>query len=165
MLKDNFIYDLYIIKISGIPIIAGCTGSDYCRLHSEQHELHAGFFSAMLAFSKEAFKGTIIKLIEFDKIQLNLLINEDRDFFIVFVHPSNVNKRKVRKHLFVAENLLLEKFPDLVSGMISDGEMIEAYKDELRKKKILPSNRSLKNLWGMQKAWEDLIKNLGPSKE
>ena len=52
------IYDIYIVETSGIPIFAGCTATDYCKLHMDQHELQSGFLATMYNFSKETFKGS-----------------------------------------------------------------------------------------------------------
>ena len=62
-MKEAFVYDIFILKGSGLPLLAGCTGSEYCMMHADNHELQAGFLTALFSFSKEAFNSEILNKI------------------------------------------------------------------------------------------------------
>ena len=103
-------YDIYLLRLSGVPIFAGCTGSDYCTEHMNNHELHSAFLSAIYSFSKEVSVGNPLKSIVFDTIQINIKVDEPNDLMIAVVHPRGVEPDKIRQQIDAAHDLFLEKY-------------------------------------------------------
>ena len=82
------IYDIYVVEKSGIPLFAGCTASDYCKLHMDQHELQSGFLAAMYNFSKETFKDSTLRTINLDDITISMRSESEEGIILVFIHPT-----------------------------------------------------------------------------
>lgn len=149
-MKPPTIYDVYLLHTTGVPIFAGCSGSDYCKAHPGQHELHSGFFSAMHAFSRESFQDNRLDALFFDKLQVNFKIDVEHDLMLVFVHPRSEKNKAVKNQMDVALKLFVAEYSDAVSttGQVME-ERLEEYKQALRKRGILAPER-MKNTRGMQ---------------
>ena len=156
MSKDYDLYDLYVLKSYGIPIFAGCTGSDYCKGHHKQHELHVGFFSAIYSFSKESFVDTTIHSIIFDKIQINFEIDEETNIIIIFEHPCFVETDLIRNYLTKAMNIFLENYIEQLTDGVIRNDLFKQYQQDLQRIGVLP-NRKLHDTSEMQKKLRDLL--------
>ncbi len=138
-IPKDCVYDLYVLNMSGLPIFAGCTGSEYCKNHLDQHELHSCFFSAIYAFSKESFKETVLRTISFDKLQINFLVDEPNDVQVIFVHPQSAKRAKVIKHLKIAHDLYLQKYKARLPPNEVNEALFTEFKKDLMANKIIPT--------------------------
>lgn len=105
-------YDIYLIRTSGIPLFAGCTQSDYCMTHMQQHELQAGFLAAINAFSKEAFEDEKIHTIYMDNIQINFIVNENDGLIFAVLHDINADTEFIKRRLKDAYDIFTARFPE-----------------------------------------------------
>lgn len=154
------VYDIYIVEKSGIPLFAGCTASDYCKLHMDQHELQSGFLAAMYNFSKETFKGSNLRTIAFDNITVSMKSDEEEGIILVFIHPIRINPKIMDAKMTKALEVFMTNFyPNLDSNTL-DPELFDMYKDELRELRIIPP--SLMNTIKQQKPL-DMYKERRPS--
>ena len=150
------LYDIYIIRTYGVPIFTGCTRSDYCQHHPEQHELHAGFFSAMHSFAKNSFNENKMNSIFFDKIQVNIKTDEEQQVMIIFIHPIGVSKKIIDEYLEETATLFTTKYyPRIEEGKVQQ-DLFEEFKTDLKARGIIP-NREMKNTFKIQKKLRDLI--------
>ena len=133
------IYDIYLVEKSGLPIFAGCTATDYCKLHMDQHELQSGFLAAMYSFSKETFKNSSLRTIGFDNIKISMKVDDDRGIILVFIHPVRVNPKIMDAKLTKALDVFMTIYYPGLEPNIIDSSMFESYKEELRELKIIPS--------------------------
>ncbi len=129
---ETELYDLYVIKSSGIPLFAGCTQSDYCKLHMDQHELQAGFIAALYSFSKETFTTSRLKTILYDDIQLNFKVDEDKGLIFVFVHPVDADRAKITQLLEKAHHRFIERYRDVLSDDLVNDELFRSFLQDLR---------------------------------
>ncbi len=105
-------YDIYLIRTSGIPLFAGCTQSDYCMTHMQQHELQAGFLAAINAFSKEAFEDEKIHTIYMDNIQINFIVDEKDGLIFAVLHDINADTEFIKRRLKDAYEIFVSRFPE-----------------------------------------------------
>ncbi|RMG30416.1 MAG: hypothetical protein D6732_16310 [Methanobacteriota archaeon] len=110
--KEIQAYDIYLIRTSGIPLFAGCTQSDYCMSHLQQHELQAGFLAAINAFSKEAFEDEKIHTIYMDNIQINFIVNEEDGLIFAVLHDINADTDFIKRRLKDAYDIFISRFPE-----------------------------------------------------
>lgn len=101
------IYDLYVMNNSGLPVFAGCTVSDYCMAHTDQHPLHTGFIAALLSFGKEVFSGELEHL-KFPHINVNM--RSVGEYTIVFVNPENADAALIQDKLDEVATLFKDKY-------------------------------------------------------
>lgn len=101
------IYDLYVMNNSGLPVFAGCTVSDYCMAHTDQHPLHTGFIAALLSFGKEVFSGELEHL-KFPNIKVNM--RSAGEYTIVFVNPVKADDDLIQVKLDEVTTLFKEKY-------------------------------------------------------
>jgi hypothetical protein len=120
---DNSAYDIYLLQSSGLPLLAGCTGSDYCKKHGDQHDLHTGFISALNSFSQEVFTDTP-KTILYDQIQIN--IKSMFDITIVTVHPIKVKTSEINNQLDFILSKFHEKYGEI--SKMPDVEIFEEFR-------------------------------------
>ncbi|MFV2015492.1 MAG: hypothetical protein ACC656_08705 [Candidatus Heimdallarchaeota archaeon] len=154
------IYDIYVVEKSGIPVFAGCTATDYCKLHMDQHELQSGFLAAMYNFSKETFKDSTLRTINFDDITISMKSDETGGIILVFIHPVRINPKIMDAKLTKALEVFMSNFfPKLDPNTIDPG-LFELYKDELRELRIIPPG--MMNTMMQQKPL-DIYKDQKPS--
>lgn len=139
MTKEQFIYDIYLLQSSGVPMFAGCTGTDYCKNHFEQHELHAGFFSALYMFSKETGVGTNLNSIFYEDIQINFKIDEDAEIILILVHPREVKEKKVQKNLETAYDIFIKNYYPKLDKDCIEASILDDYPHDLVEHGILHS--------------------------
>ena len=148
---ENSICDIFLLYTSGIPIFAGCTGSEYCMNHYESHELHAGFFSAIYNFSRETGIGSNLQSIIFDDIQLNFKIDELEKVMLVFVHMKTAKLRIIQKQLDYALGIFLKKYKPILRKHYIERELFVEFMNDLKEKgivnykRIFPSKKMLLN--------------------
>ncbi len=154
------VYDIYIVEKSGIPLFAGCTASDYCKLHMDQHELQSGFLAAMYNFSKETFNDSNLRTIAFDNITISMKSDKEEGIILVFIHPVRINPKIMDAKMTKALQVFMTNFfPNLDANTV-DPAMFDLYKDELRELRIIPI--SLMNTIKQQKPL-DMYKERRPS--
>lgn len=132
------IYDMYVLDTSGIPIFAGCTTSDYCMAHADQHPLHTGFMSAIQSFGKEVFSGNLQQL-TFPDIKLNF--KTMGDFTFVMVNPDTVDDDLVRDKLNQALDVFKDKYENRVEVFRVSEELQYEFNDDMYKIGLLPKDR------------------------
>jgi hypothetical protein len=132
-------YDIYILRLSGVPIFAGCTGSDYCTEHTENHETHSAFLSAIYSFSKALSARNPLKSIILDTIQINIKVDELNDLMIALVHPKEVKLEKIRQQMDAAHDLFLEKYKKRIEkdDSFNDEQIFREFEKDLKDRKII----------------------------
>ncbi len=160
--KSSSVYDIYVIKTSGVPLFAGCTGSDYCKLHLDQHELQSGFIAAIYSFSREVFKTSDIKTILYEDIQLNFKTDEEHGLIFVFVHPISAPQETIKMQLEAAYRRFVERYRDYLAEDIIDEEIFESFQKDLNTLGITPHEQlmSVKEMQKLQKGMEKKKPNL-----
>ena len=112
------LYDLYILDNGGIPLFAGCTSSNYCKQHLEEHPLHTGFIAAITSFGNDVFSGYPEQL-NFRHLKLTFKVEES--FTIVMVNPQDVDDRLIQEKLKEVTSLFKGKYKKLTeSAFVSD---------------------------------------------
>ena len=101
------IYDMYLLDNGGIPLFAGCTASDYCLEHMEQHPLHTGFMAAISSFGKEVFAGFPKRL---DFGHLKVTFKNEGDYSVVFVNPPEEDDELISEKMSVISKHFKEHF-------------------------------------------------------
>ncbi|MHA2099695.1 MAG: hypothetical protein ACW99A_13545 [Candidatus Kariarchaeaceae archaeon] len=149
------IYDMYVFDNSGIPIFAGCTTSDYCMQHAEQHPLHTGFMAAMQSFGKEVFSGNLQQL-KFPNVKLNF--KNMGDFTLVMVNPDSVDDDLIQDKLVQASNLFKEKYENRVEIFRISEELALEFNDDMYKIGLLPKDR-------LQSTKHYFVTDIGESQE
>ena len=137
----NAIYDIYLMNLSGISIFSGCTGTEYCKVHKGQHELHTGFFSAIHSFSKEAFLESKMESMDMGNVQLNFKIDYERGIMLVLVSPSDGKKKKIKKQLEDIMETYLTGYADKVKQNSMNEELFKAIMQELNQRGILHTGK------------------------
>lgn len=140
-IKDLEAYDIYIFKTNGLPLLGGCTGSNYCMNHLPNHELHTAFMAALQSFSIEAFLNNTVKTIVMDEFQLNMRVVSEKDFIFASVHPSDVETDKIRSLIEEGANLFIEKFGDKIGATILSTQTFEGFSDDLMNLKLIPGRK------------------------
>ncbi len=132
MSKTPLVYDVYVLKTSGIPLVSGCTETEYCIAHMDQHELQSGFLAALNSFSQEAFDNENIRTLEMENIQLNFKVNKDKELIFAAISPISINREDL--HLKLAEGMdkFIEKFGDHLQKLIAPQLMFEDFKPILK---------------------------------
>ncbi|MHA2252478.1 MAG: hypothetical protein ACXAD7_19085 [Candidatus Kariarchaeaceae archaeon] len=149
------IYDMYVMDNSGIPIFAGCTTSDYCMQHSDQHPLHTGFIAAMQSFGKEVFSGNLQNL-RFPDVKLNF--KSVGNYTIVFVNPESTDETLIQDKLEQVAKVFKDKYEkDVKSFYISD-EQFHNFNEDMYKLGLVPKDR-------LQSTKQYFVTDLGESQE
>lgn len=125
--KGHKIYDMYIIRTSGIPIFAGCAGLDFCKNNPSHHDMHSGLFSAIYMFSKEAFSSSDLRIIVYNNMQICFNIDIENDIMIIFIYPINLKRPIIRRHLDKAHQIFIENFLYLVKSQVIDEEAFKKF--------------------------------------
>ncbi|WP_371802241.1 hypothetical protein [Candidatus Lokiarchaeum ossiferum] len=133
----NNLYDFYVIRLNGLPIFAGCSGTDYCQGHVAQHQLHAGFFSALYAFANEAFQDVRLETIYFDKIQMNLLISESDNIMIIFVHHRSKSLQKIRELMNQTWEIFKQDYIPKLKENQFQKDLYKAFLEDLKRLKVI----------------------------
>ncbi len=107
------IFDIYILKTSGIPLMTGCTMTDFCKARMKHHELQSGFFGALFSFSQELFADEHIQSIIFENFQINFLIDPFTEIMFIVVHPITAHVETIQRKLLEVKNAFLKRFPDI----------------------------------------------------
>jgi hypothetical protein len=132
MLKSNSVfYDIYILRNSGIKLLAGCTGSTFCKSHVESHDLHTGFLAAINSFSKETFATSNLRTILYDDVQVNFLNDSKNGLIFVFIHPINVSKDEIQEQLLKTSQKFAEKYKDILKNDFIDDNSFLGFEQEL----------------------------------
>lgn len=142
---DVSAYDIYIFQSNGLPILAGCSGSDYCKSHYDQHELHSGFIAALNSFSKEVFTDTP-RTILYKDIQINMKI--ENELTIMTVHPVEIQNDLIQIQLNDIFSKFKEKYGVEFEHFI-DVDIFEDFQSEVDKMGLI--NTQMVNIKSMQK--------------
>ncbi|MHA2029032.1 MAG: hypothetical protein ACXAC2_08555 [Candidatus Kariarchaeaceae archaeon] len=132
------IYDMYVIDDSGIPIFAGCTTSDYCMQHSDQHPLHTGFITAIQSFGKEVFSGDLQNL-RFPNVKINLKTVGNYSF--VFVNPETSDEDLIQNKLDQVAKVFKEKYEKNVKSFYQSDEQFRNFNEDMYKLGLVPKDR------------------------
>ena len=131
------LYDIYVLKTSGLPLFSSCTGSEYCMTHMDQHELQSGFLAAIHSFSKESFTKSDLKKLEYDDIKLSF--KSDQDLIMAFVHSIKVDDKKIRKDITKAWDNFKEKYADKIDGIYIEDHLFDDFQDDLQHLGVISS--------------------------
>jgi len=134
------LYDIYVMKSSGIPLFTGCTGTNYCMTHLGQHELVSGFFAAMRSFARESFKDENLKTMIFSEIRINFLEDIENELLLAFIHDINADDTQIAQDLSKAKDLFLQKYGVHVNDSLVDQQIFENFREELRSAGIIENN-------------------------
>lgn len=149
------IYDMYVMNNSGLPVFAGCTVSDYCMAHSDQHPLHTGFIAALQSFGKEVFSGELQHL-KFPKVNVNMRAVGDHT--IVFVNPEYVDDALIQDKMDKVASLFKEKYEkNLNLGYVTQ-EQFDSFTQDAIDLGIVPKDR-------LQSSKDYFITDHGETKE
>jgi hypothetical protein len=132
-------YDIYLLRLSGVPIFAGCTGSDYCTEHMNNHELQSAFLSAIYSFSKGISAGNPLRSVVFQTMQINIKVDEPNDLMIAVVHSKEVEPDKIREQIDAAHKLFLEKYKRKMDSSVplNEEQLFRQFEKDLRDRKIV----------------------------
>jgi hypothetical protein len=144
-------YDVYVFKSDGLPVLSGCTGSDYCMTHMTNHELHTAFMAALQSFSREAFADNTVQTVMMQDFQLNMQIFHDGKFILGAVHNSEIDTKKVQKKINEAVQLFREKFESNLDDKFIDQMKFSSFVQDLENLELLPQNKFLENTDEMRK--------------
>ncbi len=135
------IYDVYVLRTTGIPIFAGCTATDYCIMRMDQHELHSAFLAAMYNFSKESFSDTDIQTIVYGDIVLNFALSPSDNFMMIFFHQNidEIDSESIRAKLRKAMDIFMNKYAPQIGEHESGDDLFEDFKTDLQNLQVLPS--------------------------
>ena len=123
------IYDMYVMNNSGLPVFAGCTVSDYCMAHTDQHPLHTGFIAALLSFGKEVFSGELEHL-KFPNINVNM--RSVGEHTIVFVNPEYADAALIQDKLDKVATLFKDKYEkQLTEGYVTQKQFEDFTQDAI----------------------------------
>jgi hypothetical protein len=117
--KDE-VLDVYVFKSDGLPIVAGCTGTEYCQSHASNHELHTAFMAALQSFSKETFSENSVKTVAMDDFQLNMQPFLDNRYIFATVHTSGSNTDSIRKKVEKGIEVFVAKYGDVLQEKMLD---------------------------------------------
>ena len=134
--KEKSLYDIYILKTSGIPLFAGCTATDYCMRHMDQHELQSGFLAAIHSFSKETFTEENLRQILYNDIKISFKSNDE--IIMAFVHPIDYKNKKIEKDLEKAWKRFHEKYRDSINESLIEEKFFDDFREDLRDLGIIP---------------------------
>ncbi|MHA2363399.1 MAG: hypothetical protein ACXAC7_05540 [Candidatus Hodarchaeales archaeon] len=128
-------YDMYLLDNGGIPLFAGCTISDYCMQHQEQHPLHTGFIAAIQSFGNEVFSGYPQKL-NFGHLKLTL--KNEGSFTVVFVNPEDADDNLIRDKMDKISTLFKEKYEKNIHAFYVTDELSKNFEDDMIKLGLVP---------------------------
>jgi hypothetical protein len=128
-------YDMYVLDNGGIPLFAGCTVSDYCKEHMEEHPLHTGFIAAIRSFGKEVFAGYPEKL---NFGHLKLTFKNEGKFTIVFVNPDNSEDALIFEKMNKLSKLFKEKYEKDIEYFYVSDEKTSQFEADMIKLGIVP---------------------------
>ena len=131
MADPNAFYDMYVMKTSGLTLVAGCSGTEYCRAHASSHDLHSGFISAINSFSAETFGRESLKTVTLDTVQLNLKIDRANDLIFPFIHPANSSQNLIRTQLETMSQRFVEKYGKQARSDVLDDEFFLGFREDL----------------------------------
>ncbi|MHA2365540.1 MAG: hypothetical protein ACXAC7_16405 [Candidatus Hodarchaeales archaeon] len=127
MTKENIFYDIHILKTTGIPLFAGCTVTEYCKHHKDQHILQSGFIAAIHAFSRESFSKSVLRKLIYNDVKVSF--KSDHEMIMVFVHPFD---HDVQDDLNRAWDRFKEKFKEELKSQVVNKMIFDSFEDELR---------------------------------
>lgn len=135
---DLQIYDMYVMDNGGLPIFAGCTVSDFCMQHADQHPLHTGFITALRSFGKEVFSGDLQNL-SFPNVKLNF--KSVGDYTIVFVNPDSADENMIQEKLNQVAKVFKEKYQKKVKSYYVSDELFQNFNEDMYKLGLVPKDR------------------------
>ncbi len=141
-----YVYDIYILTTSGLPLFGGCTGSEFCQHHTDQHTLHCGFFAAMKSFCEEAFAQPQIRLIEMDNLRIHMLAEPSAKVIFAGVYPMAMQKRTSNKQLVSMTNRFMKKYEGILTTDIVNDKFFRDFTEDLLALKIIPSSNLRQSL-------------------
>lgn len=137
-------YDFYIMKTAGIPLLAGCSATDYCKAHEGQHELHSAFLSAIYAFGKETWDTPELQSISYDEIMINFQIDTENELMAVLVYPSHYTVEETQHQARAILDRFIDKFRSEIHSMgLVDLSVFDAFREDLCDLRILPPDLKL----------------------
>jgi hypothetical protein len=149
---------VYILKKSGLPLLAGCTGSEYCQAHMSQPELRSGLMSAMFTFSKESFKESNMEQILFDDVKISFYTELDSEILIVFVNDRRFKDKKIYSQLKKTWNRFHSRFKYYLNSHLIDTDEFQSFHHDLRQLGVSPPS-PLFDTREMQKEKEEYSSN------
>ncbi|OLS25254.1 MAG: hypothetical protein HeimC2_19300 [Candidatus Heimdallarchaeota archaeon LC_2] len=132
------IYDMYVLNNSGLPVFAGCTLSDFCLAHADQHPLHTGFLAALLSFGNEVFSGNLQNL-KFPTVNVNMKTVGDYTF--VFVNPKDVYENFIKSKLDEFAKVFREKYENEIAEGYVTNEQFENFQQDMIELGLIPTDR------------------------
>ncbi|MDH5402240.1 MAG: hypothetical protein OEY49_07095 [Candidatus Heimdallarchaeota archaeon] len=136
--EDVMIYDLYVMNNSGLPVFAGCTVSDFCMSHAEQHPLHTGFIAALQSFGREVFSGDIQNL-NFPNVKLNL--KTSGEYTVVFVNPQSVDNDIINTKLEQVSDLFTKKYEKNIKSYAITEKQYTDFVNDVINLGLIPKDR------------------------
>lgn len=128
MSQEPSVYDVYVIKSSGIPLVSGCTGTDYCMQNMGQHDLQSGFLAALNSFSQEAFNNEKMRSLEMENIQLNFKVDNDKELIFATVNPIHADKDDIHSKLNSGMDKFIEHYGDRLESDITTQLLFDEFK-------------------------------------
>ena len=141
-LKNLEAYDVYLFKTSGLPLLAGCTGSDYCMNHLPNHELHTAFMAALQSFSRESFSDNTVQTVMMQDFQLNMIMNPNNDLIFGAVHSSSLDTNKIRELIKKGSDLFTKKYEKQLVNDILPQNTFDEFTEELLKLELIPITKA-----------------------
>ena len=135
MSGQNQLYDIYILRTTGLPILAGCTTSEYCKTHMKQHELQSGFLSAIHAFSRETFTDSQLYQMRYDDIQLSFKI-DDR-VILAMVHSIQSQNSIILNQLNQTWALFHDKYGQYIDSLGVPEKLFEDIRHDLEETGVI----------------------------
>jgi len=131
-------YDMYVLDNGGIPLFAGCTISDYCKEHMEEHPLHTGFIAAIRSFGNEVFSGYPEKL---NFGHLKLTFKNEEKYTIVFVNPETADDVLIKTKINLLSDMFKKKYEKNIEYFYVSDEQTDAFVTDMMNLGILPKDR------------------------
>ena len=131
-------YDMYLLDNGGIPLFAGCTVSNYCLEHMEEHPLHTGFIAAIRSFGNEVFAGYPKRL---DFGHLKLTFRNEGDYTVVFVNPQESDDDLIQEKMELLSNLFKEKYAKDINLFYVSDEMTSKFEVDMIDLGLVPREK------------------------
>lgn len=141
-LKNLEAYDVYLFKTNGLPLLAGCTGSDYCMNHLPNHELHTAFMAALQSFSRESFSDNTVQTVMMQDFQLNMVLNPKNELIFGAVHSSGLDTNKIRELITKGSDLFIKKYEKELVHDILPQQTFDKFTEELLKLELIPETKA-----------------------
>ena len=143
-------HDIFVIKIEGLPLFALCSCGLNCKKCADQHDLQAGFISAIVAFCQEVFSRSTIKAILLDDLQLNIHVDTQNNLIFAVTHSEGVPRDHIRDQLNSIAQTFVNKYHHYLEDDLVRPKFFENFGNELLKIGILPSEDNITSILAQQ---------------